>query len=723
MRRVSSDAALLGSEACLNCDIDAGAREISLAVGGSVVGYAWSVPSSPTTPSGALRFARSSFDGTRLGGVVEIASGTGSDHPSLVFADGVFGLAWSDRRDNDEGIYFNRISTDGIVLGADRRVNEPQKNAWRPSLVWTGAEYLVGWVGSELATPLDGEVFLRRLAADGAPIGATSAAQTDARMRMRVSLVWTGGRPAALHDDEEFVLADAALTLFDCCADADADGTSWCDGDVDDADPNTYPGAPELCDARDNDVDGTIDEGCAGACEAAPLTGEQTLAAQVFEQIALATRGSAPRAFVIREDPGAAGVELVADRGGPPWQAAPLEQDPAASFAPDAAWAGDRCASVFRDERAADPQLRFAAQGPDGTMLADDRPVAPTRANSHHPSLAWGGRRLALAWTRGEPPETVFSLLTPDGARLIDDDPLAGSAPAAVASDPRGGSAIAYLEPRTAEQTAVMLELRDEEGARRTGPVELAAPAAGRGDLALVVTGRRILVAWSGTETTGGAREILLAVADAEGQPLGLPAAISTGGGPADRPALVFTGQEIVSVFRDGRDGDLTRPYRRRIDEQGQPLGPDAPLGSDRGIGPPRAGWDGLGVRLAWTRAAGSAREVRTSFLDCLAAPEPGLVRGLHLPDPDHLRWLPVEAAIYDVVSGDLAALAAGAGFEAATDTCEASDWAGTELTLPPRELPRFYLVRAVVAGHRGSYDADGLISTPQRDTQIDVCP
>jgi hypothetical protein len=50
------------------------------------------------------------------------------------------------------------------------------------------------------------------------------------------------------------------------CADADGDGVTTCAGDCNDADPLTYPGAPEVCgDAIDNScAGGTPDAGCMG---------------------------------------------------------------------------------------------------------------------------------------------------------------------------------------------------------------------------------------------------------------------------------------------------------------------------------------------------------------------------------------------------------------------------------------------------------------------------
>ncbi len=48
--------------------------------------------------------------------------------------------------------------------------------------------------------------------------------------------------------------------------DEDGDGVTSCRGDCDDRDPDTFPGAPEVCDLQDDDCDGRMDEGVRNEC-------------------------------------------------------------------------------------------------------------------------------------------------------------------------------------------------------------------------------------------------------------------------------------------------------------------------------------------------------------------------------------------------------------------------------------------------------------------------
>jgi hypothetical protein len=62
----------------------------------------------------------------------------------------------------------------------------------------------------------------------------------------------------------EFCVAGRCVAL---CTDIDGDG-ACAEQDCDDLDPTVFPGSQELCDSRDNDCDGQIDEGCSASCSA-----------------------------------------------------------------------------------------------------------------------------------------------------------------------------------------------------------------------------------------------------------------------------------------------------------------------------------------------------------------------------------------------------------------------------------------------------------------------
>ena len=61
-------------------------------------------------------------------------------------------------------------------------------------------------------------------------------------------------------DQNETVRCPSAPNAIDTQADLDDDGFSICEGDCNDANGDTHPGAPEICDGEDNNCDGALPE-------------------------------------------------------------------------------------------------------------------------------------------------------------------------------------------------------------------------------------------------------------------------------------------------------------------------------------------------------------------------------------------------------------------------------------------------------------------------------
>ncbi|MDQ7087672.1 MAG: putative metal-binding motif-containing protein [Acidobacteriota bacterium] len=456
MARVAPDGSVLVPETCVSCSVSAGAAEVSLALRGEEIGYAWAAGDG----TGTIRFARSALDGSLLGSVVDLSSGNGGDDPSLVATAAGWAVAWSERPGilGSTEIRFQRLNAAGTPLDTASRLDDGVTTyAIDPAVVWTGEEYLVTWVAYWPGGGFGDQWQLAARQADdqGVAQGAVSLHQEDVIYDFaRVSTVWTGSYLGVVW---RFQVGDIGpLQSFvrigglRCCADGDGDGVSWCDGDADDGDATVFPDATEACDGRDNDLDGSLDEGCERSCEAAPVAAMEDFGTQQDSGVALATGGD--EVFLVHADPAAPGVQLVVERGDAPWSTERVEEDEAISTQPAATWTGTRIAAVFRDAREADPRLRVTLRDGLGAAPVYDEPVAPAAFGTEAPVLAWDGLGLALGWREGADASLAFTRLLDSGNRLLDGLILASGVGSevpelALAPEGDGGVALALLEP------------------------------------------------------------------------------------------------------------------------------------------------------------------------------------------------------------------------------------------------------------------------------------
>jgi len=188
--------------------------------------------------AGALRIIRVSATGVPLGPSVLLDSSASSAH---VAWNGVeYGIV---SMDSGGGLTFRRVSKNGAQQGPTMPIGSSQYVT--PRIVWTGAEY---GILSEAGV----DVKLHRADATGALLGVATVASFVADP----GVAWNGtsfGTVFQRGDGQPQSLKFEPLTC-DCNAtDADGDGISSCAGDCDDTSAAVFPGAPPLCDGRNND--------------------------------------------------------------------------------------------------------------------------------------------------------------------------------------------------------------------------------------------------------------------------------------------------------------------------------------------------------------------------------------------------------------------------------------------------------------------------------------
>jgi hypothetical protein len=147
---------------------------------------------------------------------------------------------------------WSATSTVGVPTGRDTH-----------SAIWTGEEMLVwGGQAGPPFTPFDVDTGGRY---DPVTNGWVATSTVDAPSARRFqTAVWTGsdmlvwGGVSGPFFGPTDNPANWGKYALGHASDDDGDGVTECGGDCDDANATVYPGAPELCDNRDNDCDGAL---------------------------------------------------------------------------------------------------------------------------------------------------------------------------------------------------------------------------------------------------------------------------------------------------------------------------------------------------------------------------------------------------------------------------------------------------------------------------------
>jgi hypothetical protein len=199
------------------------------------------------------RFVLLSRDGTRLGeerAVTRVNADTFSG--PVVWTGRRLASAWEDRRDGAFEIYFNRFDAEGDKLGPDLRLTHVDDFSLRPSLLFTGTDFVIVW--GDRRHGVDGyRIYGQRVDLAGALLGANveltpsgldaetpRLAQTHAGLGMVFNVEGAGGRQVAFRTlapdltelGEVMVLGDFGSVGASVVATGDRYVVAWTTRDV-----------------------------------------------------------------------------------------------------------------------------------------------------------------------------------------------------------------------------------------------------------------------------------------------------------------------------------------------------------------------------------------------------------------------------------------------------------------------------------------------------------